>query len=103
MAGLATTIVVMNVFDAAQPALLYIVPAVLGAVALHAMLRGETSKVGVRMHRKVTFMLIGCVYWEAELCARYSCWSTARRARRRRRRRRRGTREFWTMSMSSSG
>lgn len=34
--GLASTIVVMNVFQAAQPALLYIVPAVLGAVGAHA-------------------------------------------------------------------
>ena len=41
IAGLATTIVVMNVFEAAQPALLYIVPAVLGAVSLHAHFQGE--------------------------------------------------------------
>ena len=47
IAGLATTIVVMNVFEAAQPALLYIVPAVLGAVSLHAALRKETSKVNI--------------------------------------------------------
>ncbi len=39
--GLATTIIVMNVFEAAQPALLYIVPAVLGAVSLHALVQGE--------------------------------------------------------------
>lgn len=39
--GLATTIIVMNVFEAAQPALLYIVPAVLGAVSLHALIQGE--------------------------------------------------------------
>jgi hypothetical protein len=39
--GLATTIVVMNVFEAAQPALLYIVPAVLGAVSLHALFQGN--------------------------------------------------------------
>jgi Signal peptide peptidase len=31
--------------QAAQPALLYIVPAVLGAVALHAHLRGEFTQV----------------------------------------------------------
>ncbi|KAI8467773.1 MAG: signal peptide peptidase-domain-containing protein [Monoraphidium minutum] len=43
--GVATTIFVMNVFKAAQPALLYIVPAVLGAVALHAALRGELKTV----------------------------------------------------------
>jgi hypothetical protein len=45
--GLALTIVVMNVFNAAQPALLYIVPAVLGAVALHAWQRKELNKVGL--------------------------------------------------------
>jgi minor histocompatibility antigen H13 len=44
--GLALTIVVMNVFNAAQPALLYIVPSVLGAVALHAWQRKELTKVG---------------------------------------------------------
>ena len=43
--GLATTIVVMNVFDAAQPALLYIVPAVLGATALAGAARGELKAV----------------------------------------------------------
>lgn len=51
--GLALTIVVMNVFNAAQPALLYIVPAVLGAVALHAWQRKEFTKVGlVPKHRR---------------------------------------------------
>ncbi|GAB4813141.1 hypothetical protein N2152v2_000187 [Parachlorella kessleri] len=45
VAGLATTIVVMNVFNAAQPALLYIVPAVVGAVLAHAAARGELSQV----------------------------------------------------------
>ena len=30
------TILVMNVFKAAQPALLYLVPAIIGALALHA-------------------------------------------------------------------
>jgi minor histocompatibility antigen H13 len=39
--GVATTIVVMNVFKAAQPALLYIVPSVLGALAAHSALKGE--------------------------------------------------------------
>lgn len=39
--GLATTIVVMNVFEAAQPALLYIVPAVIGALALHSAATGN--------------------------------------------------------------
>ncbi|GIL83522.1 hypothetical protein Vretimale_10342 [Volvox reticuliferus] len=45
VAGLAATIVVMNVFQAAQPALLYIVPAVLGAVLGHAFLAGEFKDV----------------------------------------------------------
>lgn len=43
--GVGTTIFVMNYFKAAQPALLYIVPAVLGAVALHAAIRGELSQL----------------------------------------------------------
>jgi minor histocompatibility antigen H13 len=43
--GLGTTIVVMNVFDAAQPALLYIVPAVLGATAVAGAARGELKAV----------------------------------------------------------
>mmetsp|Transcript_18040 Transcript_18040/g.30850 ORF Transcript_18040/g.30850 Transcript_18040/m.30850 type:complete len:378 (-) Transcript_18040:308-1441(-) len=43
--GLVTTIVVMNVFNAAQPALLYIVPSVLGAVLLHAWVKGELLEV----------------------------------------------------------
>lgn len=43
--GVGTTIFVMIYFKAAQPALLYIVPAVLGAVALHAALRGELKTV----------------------------------------------------------
>ena len=45
VAGLGTTIAVMNLFNAAQPALLYIVPAVLGAVALQAAARGEVKAV----------------------------------------------------------
>ena len=44
MVGLATTIVVMNVFNAAQPALLYIVPAVIGAVLIHAGKIGASSQ-----------------------------------------------------------
>ena len=44
--GLAATIVVMNISEAAQPALLYIVPAVLGAVGLHACARGQFKQVG---------------------------------------------------------
>lgn len=43
--GLGTTIVVMNVFDAAQPALLYIVPCVLGSTALAGAARGELKAV----------------------------------------------------------
>jgi minor histocompatibility antigen H13 len=43
--GLGTTIFVMNYFKAAQPALLYIVPAVLLTVAAHAALRGEFSRL----------------------------------------------------------
>lgn len=46
-AGLVATIVVMNVFKAAQPALLYIVPGVLGATFAHALVRGE---VGALFH-----------------------------------------------------
>ena len=45
VAGLATAIVVMNVFKAAQPALLYIVPTVLGSTSLHAAAKGEFMKV----------------------------------------------------------
>ena len=43
--GLAATIAVMNVFNAAQPALLYIVPAILGAVGAVAAARGEAKAV----------------------------------------------------------
>ncbi|GBF97469.1 signal peptide peptidase-like [Raphidocelis subcapitata] len=43
--GVGTTIFVMNFFKAAQPALLYIVPCTLGAVAAHAALRGELKAV----------------------------------------------------------
>ena len=45
--GLATTIVVMNVFSAAQPALLYIVPAVLGTSLGHAAINKEFNQVGL--------------------------------------------------------
>lgn len=41
--GIASTIVVMNVFKAAQPALLYIVPSVLGITFLHAWKTGEAK------------------------------------------------------------
>lgn len=45
--GILTTIVVMNVFNAAQPALLYLVPGVLGATFLRAAFagKGEISAV----------------------------------------------------------
>mmetsp|Transcript_38313 Transcript_38313/g.91808 ORF Transcript_38313/g.91808 Transcript_38313/m.91808 type:complete len:365 (+) Transcript_38313:31-1125(+) len=39
--GLVTTVGVMHVFDAAQPALLYLVPGCLGAALLTAVSRGE--------------------------------------------------------------
>ena len=45
VAGLATTIACMTFFDAAQPALLYIVPAVLGGVGIHAALKREFNLV----------------------------------------------------------
>mmetsp|Transcript_41663 Transcript_41663/g.61157 ORF Transcript_41663/g.61157 Transcript_41663/m.61157 type:complete len:394 (-) Transcript_41663:465-1646(-) len=41
VAGLATTLVVMIKFEAAQPALLYLVPACLGSSLLCAVVRGE--------------------------------------------------------------
>ena len=47
VAGLASTIVVMNVFSAAQPALLYIVPAVLGTSLGHAAINKEFNQVGL--------------------------------------------------------
>ena len=45
VAGIVTTIVVMNVFNAAQPALLYIVPGVLGATLIRAALAREIPAV----------------------------------------------------------
>jgi minor histocompatibility antigen H13 len=44
-AGMVATIVVMNVFKAAQPALLYIVPGVLGSVGAHAAWNGELHEL----------------------------------------------------------
>ncbi|XP_038978639.1 signal peptide peptidase 1-like [Phoenix dactylifera] len=41
--GLVLTIVVMNWFQAAQPALLYIVPSVVGSVAVHCLWNGEAK------------------------------------------------------------
>ncbi|KAK9032607.1 hypothetical protein V6N11_056867 [Hibiscus sabdariffa] len=41
--GLVLTIVVMNWFQAAQPALLYIVPSVIGFLAVHSLWNGEVK------------------------------------------------------------
>ncbi|ONK64996.1 uncharacterized protein A4U43_C07F32370 [Asparagus officinalis] len=41
--GLVVTIVVMNWFQAAQPALLYIVPGVIGCVGVHCLWNGEVK------------------------------------------------------------
>jgi len=43
--GLATTILVMHTFRAAQPALLYLSPACVVSVALRAALRGESAQL----------------------------------------------------------
>jgi len=43
--GLVATLVVMNVFQHAQPALLYLVPACLGSTFLEAWRKGEVSLV----------------------------------------------------------
>ncbi|KAJ6846680.1 signal peptide peptidase 2-like [Iris pallida] len=43
--GLIVTIVVMNWFQAAQPALLYIVPGVIGCVAVHCLWNGEVKQL----------------------------------------------------------
>ncbi|KDN52343.1 hypothetical protein K437DRAFT_272549 [Tilletiaria anomala UBC 951] len=45
VAGLATTMAVMHVFKAAQPALLYLSPACVSAVALQSFKRGEWKQV----------------------------------------------------------
>ncbi|CAI7861670.1 unnamed protein product, partial [Closterium sp. NIES-54] len=44
MAGIITTIFVMNYFQAAQPALLYIVPGVMGFLGVHGAIRGELKE-----------------------------------------------------------
>ena len=41
--GLVATVGVMHFFDAAQPALLYLVPACIGAALATAAVRGEVS------------------------------------------------------------
>ncbi|MCL7021443.1 hypothetical protein MKW94_015029 [Papaver nudicaule] len=43
--GIVLTIVVMNWFQAAQPALLYIVPAVIGSLAVHCLWNGEVKQL----------------------------------------------------------
>eukprot|EP01133_Synstelium_polycarpum_P015759 gene15759-18729_t len=43
--GLATTIIVMHTFQAAQPALLYLVPFCIGASLLTALAKGQFSKL----------------------------------------------------------
>ncbi|CAI8605743.1 unnamed protein product [Vicia faba] len=43
--GLVLTIVVMNWFQAAQPALLYIVPAVIGFLGVHCIWNGEVKQL----------------------------------------------------------
>ncbi|CAL5428111.1 unnamed protein product [Camellia sinensis] len=43
-AGLVLTIIVMNWFQAAQPALLYIVPAVIGFLAAHCIWNGDVKQ-----------------------------------------------------------
>ena len=45
VAGLATTILVMHTFRAAQPALLYLSPACVGSVTLLALFRGESKEL----------------------------------------------------------
>eukprot|EP00250_Pteridium_aquilinum_P001277 c11489_g1_i1 orf=121-1170(+) len=45
VAGLGVTIIVMNWFQAAQPALLYIVPAVLGFLGTHCAVNGEIKEL----------------------------------------------------------
>ncbi|GJP54301.1 hypothetical protein CLOM_g13407 [Closterium sp. NIES-68] len=43
--GIVTTIFVMNYFQAAQPALLYIVPGVMGFLFVHCAIRGELKEL----------------------------------------------------------
>ncbi|KAG9142072.1 hypothetical protein Leryth_016292 [Lithospermum erythrorhizon] len=43
--GVILTIIVMNWFQAAQPALLYIVPAVIGFLAVHVLWNGEVKQL----------------------------------------------------------
>ena len=66
--GLGLTIAVMNLFQAAQPALLYIVPAVLAAVGLHAHLRGEFKQV-----RRTHPSPFGCMCFSLSSCNIWAC------------------------------
>merc|ERR1711871_1271144 len=43
--GLCTTVGIMHFFDAAQPALLYLVPACIGASLLSSAVKGELSEL----------------------------------------------------------
>lgn len=45
VAGLGVTIVIMNWFQAAQPALLYIVPGVIGFLGVHCAVKGEIKQL----------------------------------------------------------
>lgn len=45
VAGIVATIIIMNWFQAAQPALLYIVPGVVGALAAHVLLAHELQPI----------------------------------------------------------
>ncbi|XP_073105511.1 signal peptide peptidase 1 isoform X2 [Elaeis guineensis] len=51
--GLVVTIVVMNWFQAAQPALLYIVPGVIGSVAVHCLWKGEVKPARFKIENKI--------------------------------------------------
>ena len=51
--GLAGTIVVMHVFKHAQPALLYLVPACLGAPFLVALVTGEIKECLYHIRHKL--------------------------------------------------
>lgn len=43
--AIITTVVVMIIFDHGQPALLYLVPGVLGSVLINAAIKGEIKQV----------------------------------------------------------
>ena len=65
--GLVATLAVMHFFDAAQPALLYLVPACIGASLLTAAVRGEVKALlsfrrGVRARGFCAWILILFLY-----------------------------------------